>query len=127
MTNLRGKHKQIYNLAAKEVDPQVNWEALVEEKLDKLSSQSFGTDLPLVDHQVEQHNIFHNEVKAIGPLLAKDGAKVGTVAEGTGDGGGHMCTAALTRALGSVPRNRTANSRPSTRNCWQRRRRGSST
>lgn len=33
MTNLRGKHKQIYNLAAKEVDPQVNWAALVEEKL----------------------------------------------------------------------------------------------
>lgn len=75
VTNLRGKHKQIYNLAAKEVDPQVNWAALVEEKLDKLSSQSFGTDLPLVDHQVEQHNIFHNEVEAIGPLLAKDGAK----------------------------------------------------
>ncbi|XP_069343062.1 periplakin [Eulemur rufifrons] len=75
VTNLRGKHKQIYNLAVKEVDPQVNWAALVEEKLDKLSSQSFGTDLPLVDHQVEQHNIFHNEVKAIGPHLAKDGDK----------------------------------------------------
>ncbi|XP_003790896.1 periplakin [Otolemur garnettii] len=75
VTNLRGKHKQIYNLAVKEVDPQVNWEALVEEKLDKLSSQSFGTELPLVDHQVEQHNIFHNEVKAIGPHLAKDGDK----------------------------------------------------
>ncbi|XP_055265395.1 periplakin isoform X1 [Moschus berezovskii] len=72
VTNLRGKHKQIYNLVVKEVDPQVNWEALVEEKLDKLSSQSFGTDLPLVDHQVEQHNIFHNEVKAIGPHLAKE-------------------------------------------------------
>uniref|UniRef100_A0A452RP34 Periplakin n=1 Tax=Ursus americanus TaxID=9643 RepID=A0A452RP34_URSAM len=42
---------------------------------DKLSSQSFGTDLPLVDHQVEQHNIFHKEVKAIGPHLAKDGGK----------------------------------------------------
>lgn len=39
---------------------------------DKLSSQGFGTDLPLVDSQVEQHNIFHNEVKAIGPHLAKD-------------------------------------------------------
>lgn len=52
---------------------------------DKLSSQSFGTDLPLVDHQVEQHNIFHNEVKAIGPHLAKDGAKVGTT--GGGDQG----------------------------------------
>lgn len=38
---------------------------------DTLSSQSFGTELPLVDHQVEQHNIFHNEVKAIGPHLAK--------------------------------------------------------
>ncbi|XP_031303624.2 periplakin isoform X1 [Camelus dromedarius] len=75
VTNLRVKHKQIYNLAVKEVDPQVNWEALVEEKLDKLSSQGFGTDLPLVDHQVEQHNIFHNEVKAIGPHLAKDGGK----------------------------------------------------
>ncbi|KAM5328070.1 periplakin isoform 2-T2 [Glossophaga mutica] len=75
VTNLRGKHKQIYNLSVKEVDPQVNWAALVEEKLDQLSSQSFGTDLPLVDHQVEQHNIFHNEVKAIGPHLTKDGGK----------------------------------------------------
>nr|XP_012303656.2 periplakin [Aotus nancymaae] len=75
VTNLRGKHKQIYSLAVKEVDPQVNWAALVEEKLDKLSSQGFGTDLPLVDHQVEEHNIFHNEVKAIGPHLAKDGDK----------------------------------------------------
>ena len=33
VTNLRGKHKQIYNLVVKEVDPQVNWEALVEEML----------------------------------------------------------------------------------------------
>ena len=49
---------------------------------DKLSSQSFGTDLPLVDQQVEQHNIFHNEVKAIGPHLAKVCAWGGGV-EGT--------------------------------------------
>ncbi|XP_052051226.1 periplakin [Apodemus sylvaticus] len=72
VANLRGKHKQMYSLAVKEADPKVNWDALVDEKLDKLSSQSFGTDLPLVDSQVEQHNIFHNEVKAIGPHLAKD-------------------------------------------------------
>ncbi|XP_041531754.1 periplakin [Microtus oregoni] len=72
VTNLRGKHKQMYSLAVKEADPKVNWAALVDEKLDKLSSQGFGTDLPLVDSQVEQHNIFHNEVKAIGPHLAKD-------------------------------------------------------
>ncbi|KAF7463515.1 periplakin [Marmota monax] len=75
VANLREKHKQIYNLAVKEVAPEVNWAALVEEKLDKLNGQSFGTDLPLVDSQVEQHNIFHNEVKAIGPHLAKDGDK----------------------------------------------------
>ncbi|XP_060028418.1 periplakin isoform X2 [Erinaceus europaeus] len=75
VANLRVKHGQVYNLAVKEVDPQVNWAALVDEKLDKLSSQGFGTDLPLVDHQVEQHNIFHNEVKAIGPHLTKDGGK----------------------------------------------------
>lgn len=33
VANLRGKHKQIYDLAVKEVNPQVNWAALVEEKL----------------------------------------------------------------------------------------------
>uniref|UniRef100_A0A287DFA8 Periplakin n=1 Tax=Ictidomys tridecemlineatus TaxID=43179 RepID=A0A287DFA8_ICTTR len=80
VANLREKHKQIYNLAAKEVAPEVNWAALVEEKLDKLNGQSFGTDLPLVDSQVEQHNIFHNEVKAIGPHLAKDGDKAASQA-----------------------------------------------
>uniref|UniRef100_G1T1G8 Periplakin n=1 Tax=Oryctolagus cuniculus TaxID=9986 RepID=G1T1G8_RABIT len=72
VSNLRGKHQHVYSLPVKEAEPKVNWAALVEEKLDKLSSQSFGTDLPLVDSQVEQHNIFHNEVKAIGPHLAKD-------------------------------------------------------
>lgn len=72
VSNLRGKHQHVYSLPVKEAEPKVNWAALVEEKLDKLSSQGFGTDLPLVDSQVEQHNIFHNEVKAIGPHLAKD-------------------------------------------------------
>ncbi|MEJ1287417.1 periplakin [Cricetulus griseus] len=80
VTNLRGKHKQMYSLAVKEADPKVNWAALVEEKLDKLSSQGFGTDLPLVDSQVEQHNIFHNEVKAIGPHLTKDKDKAASQA-----------------------------------------------
>lgn len=85
---------------------------------DKLSSQNFGTDLPLVDYQVEQHNIFHNEVKAIGPHLAKDGGKVS--ARGRRDPGkeGSRPHPALTPVPGSVLRSRTANSRPSTRNCW---------
>lgn len=33
VTNLRGKHKQMYSLAVKEADPKVNWDALVDEKL----------------------------------------------------------------------------------------------
>ncbi|XP_007937906.1 periplakin [Orycteropus afer afer] len=40
VTNLRGKHKQVYNLAVKEVDPQVNWTALVDEKLVRLGRGS---------------------------------------------------------------------------------------
>lgn len=59
---------------------------------DKLSSQSFGTDLPLVDYQVEQHNIFHNEVKAIGPHLAKDGGKVGAGGRRELGKEAHACT-----------------------------------
>ncbi|KAL8175027.1 UNVERIFIED_CONTAM: hypothetical protein K2H54_009756, partial [Gekko kuhli] len=42
---------------------------------EKLLSQGFGTDLPSVNNQVEEHNIFHNEVMAIGPHLSKEGAK----------------------------------------------------
>lgn len=45
-----------------------------------LSSKGFGTDLPLVNSQVEEHNIFHNEVMAIGPRMAKDGNKVSSPA-----------------------------------------------
>lgn len=33
VSRLRGKHKQIYNLAVKDTDPQVNWAAVVDEKL----------------------------------------------------------------------------------------------
>lgn len=33
VANLRGKHKQVYSLVVKDVSPQVNWAALVEEKL----------------------------------------------------------------------------------------------
>ncbi|XP_028904815.1 periplakin [Ornithorhynchus anatinus] len=75
VANLREKHNQIYTLTAKEVNPPVNWDSVVNEKLGSLKGQTFGTDLPLVDQQVEEHNIFHNEVKAIGPHVNKDGDK----------------------------------------------------
>jgi hypothetical protein len=33
VTNLRAKHKHVYSLEVKEVNPPVNWATLVEEKL----------------------------------------------------------------------------------------------
>ncbi|KAK2533489.1 Ppl [Columba guinea] len=75
VTNLRMKHDQIYNLPLQPIEPQVNWSTVIDEKQDALSSKGFGTDLPLVNSQVEEHNIFHNEVMAIGPHIVKEGNK----------------------------------------------------
>uniref|UniRef100_A0A8D2J8G5 Periplakin n=1 Tax=Varanus komodoensis TaxID=61221 RepID=A0A8D2J8G5_VARKO len=73
--NLRVKHDQIYNFTLQEIEPQVNWATVIEEKQEILSSKGFGTDLPSVNAQVEEHNIFHNEVMAIGPHISKEGDK----------------------------------------------------
>ncbi|XP_054851593.1 periplakin [Eublepharis macularius] len=75
VANLRVKHDQIYNFTPQEIEPQVDWSAVIEEKQEKLLSQGFGTDLPSVNSQVEEHNIFHNEVMAIGPHISKGGDK----------------------------------------------------
>ncbi|KAM6078371.1 periplakin [Theristicus caerulescens] len=75
VANLRVKHEQIYNFPLQRIEPQVNWSTVIEEKQDALSSKGFGTDLPLVNSQVEEHKIFHNEVMAIGPHIAKEGNK----------------------------------------------------
>ncbi|XP_074866951.1 periplakin [Carettochelys insculpta] len=72
VANLHAKHKQIYNFTPQEVEPQVNWSAVIDEKQETLNSQGFGTDLPLVNSQAEEHNIFHNEVMAIGPHISKE-------------------------------------------------------
>ncbi|XP_062999416.1 periplakin [Elgaria multicarinata webbii] len=73
--NLRVKHDQIYNFTPQEIEPQVNWLTVMEEKQEILNSKGFGTDLPSVNGQVEEHNIFHNEVMAIGPHISKEGDK----------------------------------------------------
>uniref|UniRef100_A0A8C0VFQ9 Periplakin n=1 Tax=Cyanistes caeruleus TaxID=156563 RepID=A0A8C0VFQ9_CYACU len=75
VANLKVKHEQIYNFPLQHIEPQVNWSTVIEEKQDALSSKGFGTDLPLVNSQVEEHNIFHNEVMAIGPHIVKEGSK----------------------------------------------------
>ncbi|XP_063170890.1 periplakin [Candoia aspera] len=76
INNLRRKHDQIYNFTPKEIEPQVNWSSTIEEKQEILNSRGFGTDLPSVNSQVEEHNIFHNEVMAIGPHINKAGDKM---------------------------------------------------
>ncbi|KAJ7305720.1 hypothetical protein JRQ81_010086 [Phrynocephalus forsythii] len=68
--NLRVKHDQIYNFTPQEIEPQVNWAIVIDEK-QILNGKGFGTDLPSVNSQVEEHNIFHNEVMAIGPHISK--------------------------------------------------------
>ncbi|XP_026559908.1 periplakin [Pseudonaja textilis] len=75
VNNLRGKHDQIYNFTPHEVEPQVNWSSTIEEKQEILNNRGFSTDLPSVNGQVEEHNIFHNEVMAIGPHINKEGEK----------------------------------------------------
>ncbi|XP_070616818.1 periplakin [Erythrolamprus reginae] len=78
VNNLRGKHDQIYNFTPHEVEPEVNWSSTIEEKQEILNNRGFGTDLPSVNGQVEEHNIFHNEVMAIGPHINKEGEKENT-------------------------------------------------
>ncbi|XP_061456413.1 periplakin isoform X2 [Rhineura floridana] len=73
--NLRVKHDQIYNFTPQEIEPQVDWSTVIEEKQEILNGKGFGTDLPSVNGQVEEHNIFHNEVMAIGPHISKEGDK----------------------------------------------------
>lgn len=65
-------------LAAASRSPIANLNSCVPQEA--LSSKGFGTDLPLVNSQVEEHNIFHNEVMAIGPHITKEGNKVSSPA-----------------------------------------------
>lgn len=43
---------------------------------DNLNNKGFGQDLPTVENEVEEHNIFHSEVEALGPHISTSGDKV---------------------------------------------------
>uniref|UniRef100_A0A8C9W354 Periplakin n=1 Tax=Scleropages formosus TaxID=113540 RepID=A0A8C9W354_SCLFO len=66
---LNENHDKIYNSAPSERLPAINWEKIIMERQDSLSSKRFGTDLPTVEGQMEEHSIFHSEVEALGPLI----------------------------------------------------------
>lgn len=45
---------------------------------DALNNKGFGQDLPTVEAEVEEHNIFHSEVEALAPHISSGGDKVRT-------------------------------------------------
>ncbi|KAJ8391856.1 hypothetical protein AAFF_G00084720 [Aldrovandia affinis] len=69
---LREEHDKIYTVTAAtrpEKLPIVNWGKIIEEKQGNLNNKGFGSDLPTVENQVEEHNIFHCEVEALAPHI----------------------------------------------------------
>nr|XP_033819014.1 periplakin isoform X2 [Geotrypetes seraphini] len=73
--NLRIKHGQIYNISPEITAPHVNWGKMIEEKQEVLNNRGFANDLPNLEGQLEEHSIFNNEVKAIGPHISTEGDK----------------------------------------------------
>ncbi|CAL9703635.1 unnamed protein product [Knipowitschia caucasica] len=72
---LREDHDRIYHLIRTEGTPTINWGNMIDEKQDNLRNKGFGQDLPSVEQEVEEHNIFHSEVEALAPHLTKSGDK----------------------------------------------------
>ncbi|XP_054614550.1 periplakin [Dunckerocampus dactyliophorus] len=72
---LREDHERIYQLSRTEGVPTINWGNMMDEKLDNLNNKGFGQDLPSVENEVEDHNIFHSEVEALAPHISAGGDK----------------------------------------------------
>ncbi|XP_046893628.1 periplakin [Hypomesus transpacificus] len=66
---LREDHDHIYHLTRSEGMPSVNWGKIMDEKLSNLNNKGFGQDLPTIENEVEEHNIFHSEVEALAPHI----------------------------------------------------------
>ncbi|KAK3552203.1 hypothetical protein QTP86_005268 [Hemibagrus guttatus] len=68
---LRNDHNHIYLLTRSEGVPSVNWGKIIDEKMANLNSKGFGQDLPTIENEVEEHNIFHSEVEALAPYISQ--------------------------------------------------------
>lgn len=76
LASQRKKHDQIYNQKIITTDvPKVNWGKVIDDKMDQLNRATFATDLPNLENQIMEHNVFNNEVKAIGDHINKDSDK----------------------------------------------------
>nr|XP_046271255.1 periplakin [Scatophagus argus] len=72
---LKEDSDHIYHLSRTEGKPSINWGNMIDEKLDNLNNKGFGQDLPSVENEVEEHNIFHSEVEALAPHISTSGDK----------------------------------------------------
>ncbi|XP_031148393.1 periplakin [Sander lucioperca] len=75
LMKLKDDHDRIYHLVRTEGRPSINWGNIIDEKLDNLKNKGFGQDLPTVENEVEEHNIFHSEVEALAPHISSSGDK----------------------------------------------------
>ncbi|XP_062874691.1 periplakin isoform X2 [Trichomycterus rosablanca] len=71
VNKLRDDHNHIYHLTRSEGRPSVNWGRMIDEKLANLNNKGFGQDLPTIENEVEEHNIFHSEVEALAPHITQ--------------------------------------------------------
>ncbi|XP_067274886.1 periplakin [Pseudorasbora parva] len=69
---LREDHDRIYHITRSEQVPTVNWGKMIDEKLANVNNKGFGQDLPTIENEVEEHNIFHSEVEALAPYITAD-------------------------------------------------------
>ncbi|XP_069762201.1 periplakin isoform X2 [Narcine bancroftii] len=69
---LRQEHRKVYNFARTDGVPTIDWSKLIEEKQTELNNQGFGNELPFVDQQLEQHQLFTKEVETIGDHISKN-------------------------------------------------------
>ncbi|XP_007568356.1 periplakin isoform X2 [Poecilia formosa] len=75
VNKLKEDHDRIYHLNRAEGMPSVNWGNIMEDKLENLNNKGFGEDLPTLEKEVEEHNIFQSEVEALAPHISTGGDK----------------------------------------------------
>lgn len=76
LASQRQKHDQVYNQTFTALEaPKVNWSKVIDDKMEQLNGAGFATDLNNLDNQITEHNMFHNEIKALGDHINKDGDK----------------------------------------------------
>ncbi|CAB1350232.1 unnamed protein product [Coregonus sp. 'balchen'] len=80
LSKLREDHDRIYHLTRSEGLPSVNWGKIIDEKQVNLKNKGFGQDLPTIENEVEEHNIFHSEVEALAPHISASDNKASSSA-----------------------------------------------